>query len=435
MNIKTKKKYNLGSILLITSIIFLMNLPPVQALPFLSIFSINGGNFSLIKVTIIITSIIFFSLFFIKKYKININFMDVLIYFFTLSYLINISDIAKSIYLVIILTMAYFIGRMVFINGDMARLINAIKYGGVIQSLLVIYSVFIGPIIKPVEGSFLFKNFGNGLGSNMSDFRAVGTIGHPVVLAAVLTPALICWIISVFNNSKPTNRKMKLLNIFFTLLLTYSIYLTYSRGTWISLLVVIPLVLIKLKVKKRVFVLFIISITFLVVMSGNIINRLSLITEGDASFSHRLLMYFWSWNEVTSSLKSFIFGFGSGGSIYRLNLNPPIDKFLAIDNMFLSFMVNFGFIGLILMLVLVVKLIYSLIVNKNDVIWWIGCVLLSQSIVGLTFELIDWEQTGAIYWLLIGLGTSAVSKKQNPLLFIPKRKGMKNVDVKSLYSS
>ncbi|SFS38919.1 O-antigen ligase family protein [Paenibacillus sp. 453mf] len=403
------------SIVLIFLIFSLMNSPPYQAVSYFKLIDSPIGAISVSKFLILFSFVLLLLSMIVTNSKYYIALNDCLVYLITCMILINITIISKAAFLIFTIVIPYFIGRMV-VNLQLEHIIfKSLKVAGVLQSILVVYSTFFNPVIIPLQNEMLFREFGSGLDGSVFSVRASGTIGHPVVLAAVLLPSFICWIYELFKSVNGSNTKSTLINLIFSAVLSYSIFLTYSRGTWISAMIVVILLLFKFRILKKLGTIILILIMLVLLatspITSDIINRLLLINSNDGSFSHRLYMFKWTWEEVIRSVSSFLFGYGSGGSSDRLIINPPPDGFLAIDNAYLTFLHEFGLVGLLIIFIILFRSIF----HSESSHSWIVFVILGQVFNGFTFDVSYWEQAGALMWLVIGLSSVNFNRRKQNL--------------------
>ncbi|WP_449598721.1 O-antigen ligase family protein [Niallia sp. Marseille-Q9988] len=348
------------------------------------------------------------SLILIVKYSnsIYLNKSDIIMYFFLILVVVNYSQLSSAFYFCLIIIGGYIVGRILKLLDKKVVLINAIKVAGIIQVVLVLYSMYINPFdFTAIEGRDVFKSLSNKIESS-SSIRAAGTIGHPVVLGAVLVPSLLCWFAALINEKKKSLKILYLIVFFSTL---YCIIITFSRGSWIAIFIVMIYLLYKknhLRKMKTWIIMFCSLIILSVTPFGmKLIERVSSLSNtSDGSVSHRMYMYYWSFEEITRNPWTFLFGNGIGSTEKLLINNPPPDYFLVVDNTFLTFMVEMGIIGIILLFFILKKIIFA---RRNISIF--NYIIIAWSIIGFTFDLYYWEQISILYWILVGYESTSIN--------------------------
>ncbi|WP_438448537.1 O-antigen ligase family protein [Gorillibacterium sp. sgz5001074] len=283
---------------------------------------------------------------------------------------------------------------------------RSIMYAGLIQSAIVMYSVFVNPVIN-------IANFVNdlpvGTDTSFLNTRAMGSVGHPVVLGAVLVPSILCWIDDMILGSK---NKVTYAAIGLQL---FALYLSYSRGSWISFVLVFIIMMIRYKKTSKIWALAAVSLPIVLYFDfliQDILNRFAVFGQNDGSVSHRLLMYGWTWEQLVRGPRQLFFGEGLGGLMQRFIESPPSDGFLAIDNVFLTVLMQFGAIGFVLLLTMLWSVFYRHLWKGSSNSRWISFVILNMCIVGGTFEVFSWENTGVMFWILIGVSSSLLNRER-----------------------
>lgn len=389
----------ISTFLSVIVILFFTNFPNIKVLKF------QYGELSVNRTIAIIVFIILIAISITKRRRISIKRIDIFFYLFILFSMINFFSISWLANLVIIIIIPYILGSYLFDEVKTETIKNTLMIAGLIQSLFILYSTFINPFQLEISGFKEIKTSSNGLNEALLDGRVSGSIGHPVVLGALLLVCLVCGFFNILRQEK------MLLSLLSFILTTVSLTLTYSRGSWISAAIVILIMLIFVKTKKvftkEVTAALLIFILVVSPIGNDIINRFSETSSSDFSVSHRSYMVNWTIDNSTNDLKSFVFGYGFGGSLNLLDKNSPKDGFPVIDNVFLSNLIDFGLIGLLLFFIL---LGYSIIINFKEKNKWIQFVLIAIIINGLTFDLLYWEQMGMITFLILGLAMNGKKK-------------------------
>ncbi|MCM2983529.1 O-antigen ligase family protein [Niallia circulans] len=384
------------------------NIPPIEAVPGLALIDTPIGLISLPRLLLIISFL--FCVFYAVRFSNSFSIVtaDIAIYFLMCVMIINFDQLYRLSYFILIIVGGYLVGRILGYFSDEKLIINSLKIGGMIQVCLVFYSIFISPLnFETSIGRDLFRDMNSHIeGYNI---RAVGSIGHPVVLGAILIPSFICWL----NDFLFCQNKLKKIISGICLILTSAaIFLTFSRGTWLTIALVVFYLVIKKKLLKRVKTWFVFMFFAIYLMYSSygelLLERIFMLSDtSSGSVSHRLYMYFWTFEQVCKNVGTFLWGSGVGSKNSLLMENPPPDNFLVIDNTYLSLLTETGLIGIILLLFTLFKAIYG----YDKEISLIGFIVIALSINGMTFDLYYWEQISIIFWILVGFCISEHSKK------------------------
>lgn len=406
------------ALLLLGLLIISLNLPSVIAMPGLQIFGMP-----IPRILILVNLFFAFILMtlYLEKIKLTIVDFALLLYLMMilLSALSEDSNLNKIIFYGLTLFSPYFIGRIIGLFDVKKFLFIIITLTALIQIVLIIYSYFFHPFeFTAIEGRDLYRNFNNKIDGVDFSRRAAGTIGHPVVLATFLTFPTILW--GYLFLSEQNKLKRNFLGLLLLIGL-FCIFLTYSRGTWLILLVLFAYLAFKLKffrtIRSWLITLITIVILFFTPLSNYFLGRLSLTTINDGSVSHRLYMFYWSFKEaIETPIKTF-FGGGIGSANALLIENPPPDYFLVIDNIYLLILVELGLVGLILILIVLIgslglKGFYRKEINI------VSFIIVGVLINGISYDLFDWEQISILLWFLIGIN---VTKKSDAKLKLYRR--------------
>lgn len=340
--------------------------------------------------------------------KLSITLLDVAIYFLTLLVLINTRELNNIGYFIMIIFLPYLVGRGLNVLGFRERVKYFIICSSLVQSLLVLYTTFVNPLFSDYSNFRIASQSGNGIADAIISGRASGTIGHPVVLGALLLPGFVCSLQSVLIVQKKSTR---VFNLIVLILVSTGIFLSYSRGTWIVFLGVGLLIILSKQNRSKVLiftiVMLLVGLLGLTSVGQDVTNRFSRTSESDFSVSHRTYMYDWTQQQVSNNIKSFLFGYGFKGSQLQMFKNKPIDGFYTIDNLALSSFLDTGVIGSLLLILIIVLSVRYCISSDSS---WISYSVLALFMNGMTFDAFYWEQTCIIFWLLVGI--SHTNKKQ-----------------------
>ncbi|RBW68888.1 O-antigen ligase family protein [Bacillus taeanensis] len=387
-------------------IIGITNLPSSSAVPIFKVVDTPLGAISFTRITLLMTLLICIMYLLLVGKVPKLSSIDVSMYLLALTVIINYKDVTKLAYFFLVIIGSYFLGKIIVFFRFESYLRKSIIIGGIIQAILVIYSTYVNPIITSAGENWWYAGT-NGIEGAISSVRASGTIGHPVVLAAVLMPSVLILLDDILTKK---GRIILFLQVPIILTILFAIFLTYSRGTWLSLIGVFIYILYKYGVFKKL-KSWVIGTVILIAFSlspfaADISQRLALTDSGHFSFSHRQYMYGWSFQRVLEDPISFLFGHGIGGSKILLQEYPPPDALLVIDNIYLTFLVEMGVLGLGLLGFTIYKSIKVYSMQKLNGNMWVLFIILGLSLNGITFEIYNWEQIGSLFWILIGMASA-----------------------------
>ncbi len=372
---------------------------------------------SINRFLIFIMFVVYIIQFVFGKRKINILSIDLAICAFVFLIAINHVSIGWLGNTILLIIIPFLIGRFFMDEVSPKFIRTTIIISGLFQAMIVLFSSFIRPIRIEIEGFRQIENSSNGLANALLDGRASGSIGHPVVLGALL---LICFISCFYNILRQENL---FLSTAAAIIVGTSLTLTYSRGSWLAAAIVLTLMVILIKSKKALFkwvtVVLSVFIFLFSPVGSDVVGRFSGTSSQDFSVSHRTEMFSWTWENINKSSYHFIFGNGFGGSLELLQKNTPKDGFPVIDNVILSSVVDFGFIGVITLFIII---LFSVIRNFNNKNSWIHYVVIAILLNGFTFDIFYWEQISIISFLLLGFSYHKVS-------YVSKQTSYKEVNV------
>lgn len=401
---KKNNKYFWFFIILLNLLFISLNLPTAEVTKAFVILDSPLGSFSVTRILIII--LFFISILFLLENNSSLYFTrgEIYLYIIALIIILNVmletTSSSKVVYFFFIIYISFFIGRITGLKIKPKIIVNIIQVATIVQVLLVLYSIYVGPFdFTAVEGRDLFRDFNNKIVGVSFNQRIIGTIGHPVVLASFLTPGVIVYFIKFIVEDKN-----KIINFVCFSLTLYIIFLTSSRGTWLILFFLFLYLAFKFKLYIKVRYILLFTIAFFSILLGPfltyIIGRLSLTTIADGSVSHRLYMHYWSINEALSNPITFLTGSGIGSSYNLLKLNPPPDSFLVIDNIYLTLLIETGFLGLGLFIAIFIFALKT--TSSSHDLFILKVIVIAMLMNGLTYDLFYWEQVSIILWVIIG---------------------------------
>ena len=253
--------------------------------------------------------------------------------------------------------------------------------------------------------------------SNLSR-AAITEDQNPNSLARVLGIALLMGIF-IYKNINYKSKKM--LFIFFQCLLIFAIFLTGSRGSWLSLLaafcftwVLVGKKLIKLRAVILIALIAFISIIIVNELSKKdvinieIINRLTSMFDIEATHGGAGRINIWAVGWEIIKENPFI-GVGLEGFthvfhyyIYRANLFDTHGIYPGRDphNIFLSIQAELGLVGSLLFLIFLIKFFLRLIKARYDLRAILGLLLLSFMVFSGIVEPVLYRK---YFWLSLGL--------------------------------
>ncbi len=246
----------------------------------------------------------------------------------------------------------------------------------------------------------------------VSASRIISTIGQPNFLASFLLLTLSTSIALVFKETRFYWRLVFLINIFFHFL---AIYLTSSRAAFLALFITIITVLFVLVKKRRLKVIFSISVALAIVISlGFFANRLpQAFDQGPGSFLARAQFYKAS-SESISAKPVFGYGLEQTGDEFVSHYKSDWALFSTVNdypdrahNIVLDIILNFGFLGILIYISLTSLFIYHLIYkNEHKKNWFVIIVFgLFAYIISLFFSF-SALATSLYFWVLLAFLTA-----------------------------
>lgn len=402
------KKINYLYMIFATCLIAISMLPPTNLYKFKEITYIGS---------MVISLVLFMFLFLLtvtksnEKIKISMIFIITVLAFF-LIYNLIVVDTLDFGHLTLFIIFPFLFG-FVYINQrfDVDKILVSILIVSIVQTAIAIV------MQNNMEIQLSFYEPGRDLFRLMwaeDALRAVGFIGHPIPLGIISGLGII---ISV---NFMILKKKRYLNFLVIIFLSYGLYLTYSRGSWISISIVIiawwlkqNLKVIKKDIRNSEYSIYTLFLSWLlifmapiilsfVISNTNIISRFQDLFNGTGSVSHRILMIEWTIDRVLNKDINLIFGNGFGSyEVLPLEI-IPIDGFPIVDNSLLSMFIDFGVISLILFSLFLVVLILELI-NNNSKNYGLLLIVLYIFLVSLTFDIWKWHSITVIFFFFLGM--------------------------------
>ncbi len=284
--------------------------------------------------------------------------------------------------------------------------------------------VFLG--ITPPLSSF-GPDYGAGLlGSVNGVPRAQGTFGHPIPFAAFLTASLptVWWL------WPRTTDRLSISRLPLFTLLVGGVLVSFSRSSWLALMVLVAAFLASRRADLRDRWLLVASlICSIAVLSA---TDLSEIVNGRLeriSQSGSYLQRFASLSSIPAILGTGLFhvllgnGFNSRFALYDQGILQNVGNFQAIDNQFVSLLVDAGVLGLGIFIIIVfmtwsrlrsIEHRFPPTSSTARVAAVIRYTLLPLLMTGFFFENLLWPSNAVLLWLLIGLAISYTRTEQKP---------------------
>lgn len=282
-----------------------------------------------------------------------------------------------------------------------------------INNIMVFINIY-GIIEFMSKSNIIYDLTLRGLPTPKYAYRTMTVFLHPIVYANVLL--IIFWVNLLLNE----NKKFSRMN---TVLILFNIYATQSRSSWIALFVTIIIYLISkikvsldIKLKQKDVVKFII-ITIIIILFikssygegiiNSIMSRFSQLnsSEGSVSASQRIGSISYIIEQVyNSSIIGAFFGHGYGMSSKVINeVTISIANFSTVDNQYIGILWDFGIIGLIMKLGLIVAILYRTI-NLNCIkkCTCINIIFFSIVIPMFFYNCYGWPIISLLYFFILG---------------------------------
>lgn len=277
----------------------------------------------------------------------------------------------------------------------LARAIAPLMWAGVAVAALAVYQRAAG--VWPVLDQ-------NSIGTQYTSLtypgRSGGTMGHPIILGAVLAFVLI---IAVATRPR--------LWPFFAAAAGLGVVLSGSRSAFVALAVVG--VAAAITERRRLFAarnlipgLWSLALGTLLalIFAGGWVNEVAgelyrrAVLSGDESVGQRSDRYNLAWNLITENTSTVVFGRGPGFDVtYLRTVNAGFSSAFTFDNTYVSVWMNYGIVVLALMIVAV-----AIAAKRSSGLG--RAIILLAAVEGMFFELTSWPAMLAM--LALGLGVS-----------------------------
>lgn len=374
-------------------------------------------------VTIIYFLYFSFKMFNMKIYKkymntrlliiISLLFMNIIIV--TLINVTNVDDFKRWIFVLIaILNLLIGIQSSVLFNNKYIR-------NGLIQinNIMMIINIY-GIIEFIVKENYFVQFIMNEYRSNLHVwsfktelYRNFTVFSHPIIYANILI--IVFWINKFLC-------KNKFLRYFNYILIIVNIYATKSRSSWISFALTITIYIIYLlykankigKIKSKNILMITFTSVILVILYKPIVEPLSneiiqrfcelLTPSGNVSSSQRLGAISYVLSEIMNgNILGLLFGHGFR-SIQSLMAQTmiSIQGFLVADNQYITVIWEYGIIGLICSISIIIYSISIIFKDNEDTSVLLALILISIHINMFFYEIDGWLLISNIYLFILG---------------------------------
>lgn len=294
----------------------------------------------------------------------------------------------------------YYISGFIIIN----RFMMIINLCGILEFLLK-YNYFINFIVDENVRGWHTWSIGT------SYYRIFTVFTHPIIYANMLV--IVFWI----NFLLEKNKKYRAIN---TILIIFCLYATKSRSSWIAFVITILIyyisgVRIKNKLTYRHIINSLIIILSILLLShlnlfkdiiNNIINRFTELFNngGTESSIQRIgtINYILDTLYNQSIIKTLL-GNGFGQVAKLMNkVTISIKDFTSTDNQYLSILIEFGIVGIILNIIMILRVFLKFLKSECKFEKNILILFISMSINMFFYELYGWNIILYLYLLIIG---------------------------------
>ena len=244
--------------------------------------------------------------------------------------------------------------------------------------------------------------------------RMAGPLKNPNLLAGYLSIVIAFW--SGYRLYRPKNRD-GILGTFGLLLLVACLLLTYSRGAWLSLFIVLIALGVWARRAKYLICGLICLAGLIMLTEPSIMDRIGSIWSPTSESSSAMRLAIWdSTLYIIKDYPIFGIGWGSFPHIY-----PAYDYFLGPEqtiiyhahNLYLHLAAEVGIVGLLLWLSVVgccLRELWQRICKRDPLAFAISAALGVVLLGGLTDDWLFNSQIAGFFWFLIGLSRCDVKK-------------------------
>ncbi len=291
------------------------------------------------------------------------------------------------------------------------EIIKFIRNVGVVLSILGVYefvthsSIFVN-LISVESKVFIVSS----LGSSSARIRTI--FMHPVICGVY---TVIFWLAVLYFPYKN-----KWINYTAKVAIIISLLGTQSRSSWLSFVIVnIMFLLLKkklliMKVSKNFIYqfLFIILVSFIgiiffknafaqeiEVLSSRLFNMFNTEHIGVYNRLGMITLGIRTW--ISSGLLNKLFGNGRDFAINLLKRNPIRGWSVAVDNQYVTILLDYGLVGILFFILLLVRVTLYTIKNDNPVNRCCGLAILSMFISAFFYDMFTWITITFIFCLLI----------------------------------
>lgn len=237
---------------------------------------------------------------------------------------------------------------------------------------------------------------------------------HPIICGVYETTFWLCTIFFPY--------KKAWMNYLAKIVILIALLGTQSRSSWVSFLIVNALYLWLKKDRKNIRIKesdFLIGILFLSVVSGIVVVNWRKICQEASVLLNRMLASFDSthsgnYNRMTmikvgltewknADLAEKLFGFGNGYALSYLKAHSIKGWSTAVDNQYLTILLDNGLIGLLILLALIIYVFNKIRCCNNKIKQLSGFVIISMFISGFFYEMFTWITVTFLFCLFIGM--------------------------------
>jgi hypothetical protein len=264
--------------------------------------------------------------------------------------------------------------------------------------------------------------FAGGVGGVSADTgRLQSTFPHAILFANALALG-IPWVLYLLSRAQTRARRIYLWAAI--IIMFYDIYKTMSRGPWLALVMSLLLLLFfsERSIRKYLIIIFLISVSSLIIRPGvwetlrdTYWGTLDPDSPRGASYQYRYDLFHTGRRALAGDLGRALWGFGPE-SFYYLGLESenPItghtEKLESCDSAFVEVMVDTGYVGLLLIVVLLataglyVLHAFARVPKPQNLL----CLVFLVNIVAYSFMMVSvenfgWGQQTFMLWIILAL--------------------------------
>ena len=301
---------------------------------------------------------------------------------------------------------SYFVmSRQIMSEENRRSFLQMIWLGAAFVAVLGLWEIFAG-IAQLNEFWVDLENF-SGVMVRMS-----GPLENPNLMAGYLAIIIAFW--SGYRSCRPQKRD-GILGIIGLCLLSVCLFLTYSRGAWISLFVVLIALGVWHRSKKYLF-FGVFSLAVLALLSEPLVlERISSIWNPTADSSSALRLAIWhSTLYLIADYPICGIGWGAFPLVYPLYdyfLIDPKPTIYHAHNLYLHLIAEVGIVGFFIWIGIVftlVKNLWSRVSKKESLALGVVCAIGVILLGGLTDDWLFNPKISTFFWILVGLSQCKV---------------------------